>query len=117
MVGTSAAIPVSGNGTYQSGTATTGTFTPTQGGFYFWIAAYTGDLPNNQPFTSQCGAANETSLLISLDPTVTTSQWFYPNDTATVTVSAGGGALAGTVTFRVWTNATCTAGAVVHDVP
>ncbi len=35
---TSAAVPVSGNGTYSSGT-----FTPTAAGTYRWIASYTGD--------------------------------------------------------------------------
>ena len=47
-------VPVSGNGTYNSGS-----FTPSAVGTYNWIAGYSGD-PNNLPVTTTCGDANET---------------------------------------------------------
>jgi hypothetical protein len=97
-----------GNGTYNSGT-----FTPSLPGFYNWIAEYapsTGDV-NNLPVAGTCNDVNEASLVVST--TITTSQFFYPNDRATITAS-GGSALAGTVRFRVWTNATCS-GNPIYD--
>ena len=50
---TSAAIPVSGNGTYSSGN-----FTPTAGGTYRWTASYSGDL-NNTAIATACNDAYE----------------------------------------------------------
>ena len=107
---TSAAIPVSGNGNYNSGN-----FTPTVAGTYRWIATYSGNSPNTSgPVSTLCNDPNESSVVISLTPTVSTSQFFYPNDSATIQVAAGGGDLAGDVRFRVWTNATCT-GSPLYD--
>ena len=53
----------------------------------------------------------EDSEIISLQPTISTAQRFVPNDSATITVTSGAGNLAGTVVFKLFTNATC-AGAV-----
>ena len=98
--------------TYGSGAASTGTFSPTAPGYYFWIASYSGD-GNNNPVSGACGDANERSFIVSLG--LTTSQWFLPNDSATITAS-GGGPLAGSVRFRVWVNdANCTEGAHLYD--
>ena len=100
---TSAAVPVSGNGTYSSGT-----FTPTAAGTYRWIASYSGDLPNTLAVAGACNDANEASVIISLNPTIATAQSFVPNDSATITVAAGGGDLAGNVVFKLYVNdATC----------
>ena len=100
---TSAAVPVSGNGTYSSGT-----FTPTAAGTYRWIASYSGDLPNTLAVAGSCNDANEASVIISLNPTIATAQSFVPNDSATITVAAGGGDLAGNVVFKLYVNdATC----------
>jgi hemolysin type calcium-binding protein len=41
-----------------SGNASSGGFTPTARGTYFWRAHYSGD-PNNDPVTTACGAPNE----------------------------------------------------------
>ena len=69
---------------------------------------------NNVAVSGQCGDANEGSLIKTLTPGVSTSQFFFPNDSATITVASGGGNLAGTVRFRVWTNNACT-GTPVYD--
>lgn len=55
-------VPVNGNGSYSSGP-----FTPTAAGDYFWVATYSGDA-NNNPATSPCGAPNEKST-VSAAPT------------------------------------------------
>lgn len=94
---------VAGDGPYVSDE-----FTPTAAGTYRWIAVYSGDAPNTLGVSGACNDANEASLIISLTPVITTGQFFYPNDAATVTVASGGGNLAGTVRLRVWTNITCT---------
>jgi hypothetical protein len=98
----SSTVNVTGDGQYNSGT-----FTPTAVGTYRWTADYSGDSPNTLGASSPCNAEGEASLVFSLTPTVKTSQFFYPNDTAHITVAFGGGALAGTVRLRAWTNATC----------
>jgi hypothetical protein len=109
-------ITISGNGSYNSANGSGGTFTPTAAGNYNWIASYqpgAGDV-NNVAVSGQCGDANEGSLIKTLTPGVSTSQFFFPNDSATITVVSGGGNLAGTVRFRVWTNNTCT-GTPLYD--
>jgi hypothetical protein len=101
---TSAAIPVSGNGTYNSGD-----FMPTVVGTYRWIATYTGDPPNTSgPVSTACNDPNESSVVIQLQPAISTAQTFVLHDEATITVaSSGAGNLAGTVRFRLFNNATC----------
>jgi hypothetical protein len=94
-------VQVSGNGSYAS----TPSYTPTAAGTYRWIASYSGDA-NNNPVSGSCGDANESSLVKTLTPTVKTSQFFYPNDSATIKVT-GGGSLAGNVRFRAWKTANC----------
>jgi hypothetical protein len=106
LVFTSAAVPVSGDGTYSSGN-----YTPAAAGTYRWIASYSGDLPNTLAVAGVCGDTNEASLLISLQPTIATAQTFTVKDSATITVGTGAGNLAGNVRFRLYNNATCTPGA------
>jgi hypothetical protein len=101
-------VNVSGNGNYTASSGTGGTFTPTAAGTYNWIAVYSGDSPNTLGVSGLCGDANEGSVVISLQPTMTTAQRFVPNDAATITVASGGGNLAGSVVFRLYVNdATC----------
>ena len=59
---TSAQIPVSGNGSYGSGS-----FTPTLAGDYRWRASYSGDV-NNAPVSTSCNEANE-SVTVGNDDT------------------------------------------------
>ena len=112
-----ATVPVSGNGTYGSGS-----FTPTAAGTYRWIANYSGD-SNNSPTSNLCNAANENVVVSPKSPQITTdlvgggthgATLTLPlgtsvNDTATITgATANAG---GTVTYTVYTNNTCTTGA------
>jgi hypothetical protein len=53
----SSTVPVSGNGSYSSGS-----FTPTAAGTYLWVVTYSGDANNNSAM-SPCGAPNESSTV------------------------------------------------------
>jgi hypothetical protein len=108
---TSAAIPVNGDGTYSSGD-----FKPTLAGTYLWVASYTGDPPNTSgPVSTSCGDPNESSVIIQLQPSMTTGQFFYPNDSATVTVTSGAGNLNGSVHFQLFTTSDCSGNALVDE--
>jgi len=90
---------VSGPGNYPSGAVT-----PTAVGTYRWTAAYSGD-DNNEAKSSPCNAANETSTVNKAPANVDTSQKLFPQDSATLSASAGG-TPTGSVTFKLY-NATC----------
>ena len=100
--------------TPTSGTATSETFAPANTGQYFWRAFYSGDT-NNLPVSGACGAAGETSTVTPAQPTVNTQATNGTlggtiGDTATVSglvnpVTTGAGA--GTVTFRLYSDAAC----------
>ena len=99
--------PVTGNGQYRLRVTS-----PTLAGTYRWIATYTGDPPNTTgPVSTLCNDANESSVVIQLQPTIATAQTFTVKDSATITVGAGAGNLAGNVRFRLYNNATCLPGA------
>ncbi len=91
--------PVSGNGTYASGSFTTAT-----PGTYRWVASYPGDA-NNNPAGGACGDPSETVVVTLAVPTISTqsSLTAMPGqpmvDTAKV---AGGFNPTGTVTFRLY---------------
>ena len=92
-------VPVSGNGTYGSGP-----FTPAVAGTYRWTAAYSGD-PNNLPSSSPCNAANESSVVTPVTPSLTTNA--SPDVTVTNLVSdtatlAAGFNPTGTITFSLY---------------
>ncbi len=110
-------VTLVGNGDYTSSSGTGGVFTPTLPGTYNWTAAYApaaGDA-NNLSATTACGDATEASVIISLQPSMTTAQRFVPNDSATVTVASGAGNLNGNVDFQLFVgNTTCT-GAATYD--
>jgi hypothetical protein len=104
---TSAAIPVSGNGTYGSGN-----FTPSSAGTYRWTASYSGDA-SNVAVADGCNGDNESVTVSPRGPTLNTNA--SPDvllgnpvsDTATLvgaTSTAGG-----TITFKVYgpNDATC----------
>ena len=92
---TSAAVPVSGPGTYGPVTATV-----TAGGSYYWIASYSGDA-NNNPVAGTCGDAGETSVVRVLQGAL--------NVTKAVSPVAGGGVVVefgDTLTYTLTVSAT-----------
>jgi hypothetical protein len=103
-------VPVSGNGTYGPVS-----FTPNAVGTYHWKAIYTpatGD-PNNlsSTFNGDCSDTNETVVVTSVPSSMTSAQSFIPNDSATVSAPQGG-ALAGSVTFKVFESSDCSGTAI-----
>ncbi|HUQ77911.1 MAG TPA: hypothetical protein VM427_03420 [Patescibacteria group bacterium] len=104
---TSAAVAVTGNGTYGPVS-----FTPTAAGVYNWIATYSGDA-KNEGSTHACGATGEVDTVNKVNPTIATQASATVivggslTDTATV---SGGHNLTGSVTFRLYgpDDATCT---------
>jgi len=100
-------VTVNGNGDYNSGN-----YTPTAVGTYYWTASYSGDA-NNSPSAGACGDANESSVVTKVQPGIVTSATASTtigspiSDTATLsgaTSDAGG-----TITFHLFSTATCTA--------
>ncbi len=90
---------VSGNGQYTSGT-----FTATIPGTYYWIASYGGDT-NNDTATTKCGDTNESSVVNAASPTITTAAAtplaLGGSATDTATLSSGYSPT-GTITFTVY---------------
>jgi hypothetical protein len=107
-------VPVSGNGTYGPVS-----FTPNTIGPFHWTATYapaTGD-PNNlgSTFNGDCSDDNETVVVISVPSSMTSAQSFIPNDSATVSASAGGN-LAGSVKFELFESSDCS-GTAIYSPP
>jgi hypothetical protein len=87
-------ISVSGPGDYNSGDYTT-----TAVGTYYWTAVYSGDPTTNTDGSSTaCGDAGETSVVNLAPSTISTTQRWFPQDTATIDHSGG------TVTFTLFKN-------------
>ncbi|MFN2505694.1 MAG: beta strand repeat-containing protein [Acidimicrobiales bacterium] len=91
-------------------TATSGSFTPASPGTYFWTAVYNGDA-NNNAATSPCGAPNESVTITKASPTIATQAspgnllGAAVRDVATL---SGGVSPTGDVTFRLFSDNTCT---------
>jgi len=94
---TSAAVAVSGNGTYN---------TPSP---HHWVADYSGNLPNTNGTThnATCTDDNEEVIVNTVASSLTTAQRWVPNDSATVSAPAGGN-LAGTFSFTLYPSSDCT---------
>lgn len=108
---TSAAVPVSGNGSYGTPSPQ---FEPTAAGTYHWVAVYSGSAPNTGGTSHNTGCTDDhEDVVVSTVPSsMSTGQTWVPNDSATVSASAGG-ALAGSVTFTLHEGTDCT-GTVVY---
>ena len=96
-----------------TGTATSATFAPANTGQYFWRAFFSGDA-NNLAVSGACGAAGETSTVAPAQPAIATlatnATVGQPiGDTATVSALSNpiAGAGAGTVEFRLYSDAAC----------
>ncbi len=111
---TSPTVAVSGNGTYNTPAPQ---FVPTAAGTYYWVASYSGNLPNTNGTThnADCADANEDVVVTSVPSSLTSAQRWVPNDSVTVSAPAGSGNLAGTVTFTLYSSGTCDApGTIVY---
>jgi len=108
LVYTSPAVPVSGDGSYDSPE-----FTPTAAGEYHWVAVYTSGSVNTLSTThnADCADAEEDVVVTTVASSISTAQRWLPNDSATISAAAGGN-LAGSVRFELFTNGTCTGTAV-----
>jgi hypothetical protein len=99
-------VSVDHNGDYTSGDYTT-----VAAGSYYWIASFSGDA-NNDPVTTACGDAGETSVVGPATPGITTTAvtpvtvGAMIHDTAHVTglVNPTG---AGTITFTLYSDPQC----------
>src|SRR5574341_1015288 len=98
---------VTSNGNYTSGDYTT-----TAAGSYYWVASFPGD-SNNEAASTACGDAGETSVVNKASPSITTSAsgpvtvGATIHDTATMSglVNAAGTAK---ITFKLYSDAACT---------
>jgi hypothetical protein len=73
----------------------------------YWQAVYAAT-GNNISSSSTCG--DEVLTIIPVDTSISTSPWYYPNDKATLSAPNGGGALAGSIDFKLYDSAAdCTA--------
>jgi hypothetical protein len=108
---TSAAVPVSGDGTYGPVS-----FTPTAPGTYHWAASYSGDPPNTNgtSHNTDCSDTNEDVVVVSVPSSMTSAQSFIPNDSATISATAGGN-LAGSVSFDVYESTDCSGPSIYHQ--
>jgi hypothetical protein len=106
---TSAAVPVSGDGTYGPVS-----FTPTAIGTYHWAATYSGDPPNTNgtSHNTDCSDAAEDVVVLAVASSMSSAQSFIPNDKATVSAPAGSGNLAGSVKFEVFESTDCSGTAI-----
>jgi len=100
-------VAVTGNNTYGTPAPQ---FQPTLAGTYHWVAEYSGNLPNTNARThnSGCTETSEDVTMTSVPSTLTSAQRWVPNDSVTITAPAGTGSLAGTVSFELFANSTCT---------
>ncbi len=98
---------VNGSGNFV---ASSGPYTPTAVGRYQWIASYGGD-GSNEAIAGTCKAANEASVVGKAPSTIATAQKLTPQDSVTVSATAGG-TPGGNVTFKLYgsDNPTCAAG-------
>ena len=114
LVYTSPTVAVSGNGTYSTPNPQ---FVPTAPGDYHWVAEYSGNPPNtnSQTHNAACTDTGEDVTVTAIQPTMTTSQRWTPNDSATITASAGGN-LAGTASFTLYPTTNCTGTPVLPTI-
>jgi hypothetical protein len=99
-------VTVDGNGDYNSGN-----FTPTAVGTYYWTASYSGDA-NNAAASTACRDANESSVVTKAKPALTTNAagpvTLGDPISDTAHLSEASSDAGGTITFHLYSNATCT---------
>ncbi|HWJ09761.1 MAG TPA: hypothetical protein VNS46_10320 [Nocardioides sp.] len=104
LVHTTAPVTVSGDGTYDTPDPQ---FEPGDVGVYHWVAEYSGSPnTNGTDHNTACEDTDEDVTVEDVPSSLTTTQSWVPNDAATLSADEGGD-LAGTVTFELFDNATC----------
>ncbi|GAB3059501.1 hypothetical protein GCM10027053_21730 [Intrasporangium mesophilum] len=106
-------VSVNGNGTYP----TSASYTTTAAGTYYWVASYSGD-GNNAAASGSCRDANEASVVNKASPaivTVATDSVIIDSNIHDTATLSGGFNPTGTITFKLFDNATCTLPAVFTD--
>lgn len=113
LVYTSPTVAVSGNNTYNSPAPQ---FVPTAAGNYHWVAVYSGNAPNTNTVThnADCTDTDEDVTVTSVPSSMSTAQQWVPNDSATVSATAGGN-MTGTVSFTLYPSSDCTGTAVFTE--
>ncbi len=93
-------------------TTSSGPFNPPASGTYRWVATYSGDT-NYEPVTAPCNAPNETSVISAkASPTISTKAsagGLVGTPVRDVATLSGGSSPTGTVTFRLFSDASCNA--------
>jgi hypothetical protein len=107
---TSPAVAVNGNGSYGTPAPQ---FVPLAAGEYSWVASYSGSSPNTDGKThnAACTDTNEDVVVQTVASSLTSAQKWVPNDSVTVSAPSGG-ALAGSASFELFANGTCTGTAI-----
>jgi len=110
LVYTSPAVAVSGNASYGTPNPQ---FVPTEAGNYHWVAIYSGNAPNTNgtDHNTACNDTDEDVTVTTVPSSLTSAQRWVPNDTVTVSATAGGN-LAGTVSFALYPSSDCTGAAL-----
>jgi hypothetical protein len=85
-----------GSSTLSGGSATSATHQFNTVGNFYWRAFYTGNL---SPSASPC---NEIVHVVQVETAISTSPFYYPNDSATLSAPNGGGTLTGTIDFSAF---------------
>ena len=87
----------------SGGSATSSTLQFNSVGTFYWQATFGGTGLYNGS-SSVCG--DEILTVNPVDTAISTAPWIYPNDKATISAPNGGGNLAGSITFKLYDNAT-----------
>jgi hypothetical protein len=113
LVSTSAAVPVTGNGSYNTPDPQ---FVPGNAGDYHWVAVYSGSLPNTNGVThnAACNDDDEDVTVKTVPSTLSSAQSWVPNDSVTVSAAASSGDLAGTVSFDLYASSDCSGTPIYH---
>jgi hypothetical protein len=90
-----------------SNTSATATSTSTQvsTGSYCWAATFTPDTSTSTAGVPSSSSTTGECFSVTAPTSIATNPWFYPQDRATISASAGGN-LAGSVSFKLFDNPT-----------
>lgn len=91
-------------------------FEPAVVGTYHWVAVYSGDAPNTNEVShnTACDEESEEVDVTDVPSTIETAQAWVPNDSATLSATAGGD-MNGTVYFDLYATSDCTGAAVYSE--